>query len=99
MKYIENECMKGNAFACGQYGQFYYEKKNYAKAAKLYKKACDGGSVEGCGNLGLLYGNGKGVPKYYYKAYEYLMKAAKKGYSASQNNLDISCEEYPWVCK
>ncbi|MCI7236814.1 hypothetical protein [Campylobacter sp.] len=29
--------------------------KNEQKAAELYKKACDGGNMDGCRNLGVMY--------------------------------------------
>ena len=34
-----------------------------ARAASLYQQACDGGAVESCYNLGVLYENGAGVTR------------------------------------
>jgi len=36
--------------------------KDEVRAVALYKQACDGGSLNGCANLGVMYGNGTGVP-------------------------------------
>ena len=36
-------------------------KQDYFKATELYEKACNGGDVGGCNNLGLMYINGQGV--------------------------------------
>ena len=36
---------------------------NFTKADALFKKACDGGYVQGCKNLGVSYYDGKGVVK------------------------------------
>ena len=37
-------------------------KRDYARAAVIYRKACDGGSIYGCGNLAALYEEGKAKP-------------------------------------
>ena len=37
--------------------------KDRAKAAIVYRKACDGGEMLGCYNLGVSYENGHGVRK------------------------------------
>jgi len=49
--------------------------ENYKIAAKLYKKACDGGNAWGCNNLGNLYANGHGVQQNYFKAAKFYKKA------------------------
>ena len=36
-------------------GEAFYNNKEYDKAAELYKKACDGGDMDGCRNLGVMY--------------------------------------------
>ena len=35
--------------------------KDLGKAAELFKKACNGGEMLGCRNLGIMYDNGNGV--------------------------------------
>jgi TPR repeat protein len=42
-------------------GNAAYARKDYAAAAAQFAKACDGGSVEGCGMLGEMYATGQGV--------------------------------------
>jgi hypothetical protein len=39
--------------------------KRYDEAAPLYQKACDGGEMDGCANLGALYSQGLGVAQDY----------------------------------
>ena len=56
-----------------------YDKGDYQKAAQLYQKACDGGDVKGCFNLGILYRDGYGVKQDYQKAAELLQKACDSG--------------------
>ena len=44
-------------------GIAFYNNKEYDKAAELFKKACDGGKMSGCYNLGVMYKKGNGVEK------------------------------------
>ena len=44
-------------------GIAFYNNKEYDKAAELFKKACDGGDMDGCRNLGVMYEKGKVVEK------------------------------------
>ena len=44
-------------------GIAFYNNKEYDKAAELFKKACDGGEMLGCSNLGFMYAHGNGVEK------------------------------------
>ena len=44
-------------------GEVFYNNKEYDKAAELLKKACDGGKMSGCYNLGFMYAHGNGVEK------------------------------------
>ena len=41
-------------------GQALYDLKRYEEARPLFQKACDGGNMSGCGNLGNLYYFGQG---------------------------------------
>jgi TPR repeat protein len=38
-------------------------KKDAARGAELYGKACDAGSARACGNLGSMVERGEGAPK------------------------------------
>ena len=50
-------------------------KKDFSKAVQLFKKACDGGHMLGCHNLGVMYQKGNGVKKNEQKAAELYKKA------------------------
>ena len=54
-------------------------KRDYSKAAELYQKACDIGTVIGCAYLGNLYRKGSGVKLDYSKAFELFKKACDGG--------------------
>ncbi len=61
-------------------GMLSYDKQDFSKARKYFKKACklkDGG---GCGALGALYYNGDGVKQDSKKAVALFEKACKLGY-------------------
>jgi TPR repeat protein len=55
------------------------EYTDYQKAIFWYEKAAEHGDKTALNNLGVLYGEGKGVPKDYNKATFYCQEAAKKG--------------------
>ena len=60
--------------------------KDLARAAELYKKACDGGNATGCYNLGVYYENGAGgLPKDLGQAAELFKKACDQ-------NDQFACE-------
>ena len=50
------------------------------RAAELYKKACDGGDMEGCHNQGRMARDGDGVPKDEQRARQLFGKACEGGY-------------------
>ncbi|MDD7323120.1 MAG: sel1 repeat family protein, partial [Campylobacter lanienae] len=60
------------------------------KAVELYKKACDGGDMSGCGNLGSMYADGNGVEKNEQKAVELYKKACDGGYMDGCRSLDFT---------
>ena len=51
-------CKQGDAKECitlgAMYANGYGVKKNYTKAKKLFKKACNAGYVQGCNNFNVL---------------------------------------------
>ena len=67
----------------------FYNNKEYDKAAELFKKACDGGKMSGCYNLGVMYNNGNGVEKDLGKAAELFKKACDGGEMLGCRGLDI----------
>ena len=44
-------------------GIAFYDNKDYDKAFESFKKACDGGNMRGCHNLGVMYEKGNGAEK------------------------------------
>ncbi|MBS4067959.1 MAG: sel1 repeat family protein [Sulfurimonas sp.] len=66
-----------------------YEKGDYKKAVKLFKKACDGGYAGGCYNLGFMYNDGLGVKQDYFKAVELYKKACDGGDASGCSNLGV----------
>lgn len=55
------------------------EAKDYIQAKKYFEKACGLNNGGGCGALGDLYDDGKGVEKNLTKADQYISKACKLG--------------------
>ena len=70
-------------------GEAFYDNKEYDKAAELYKKACDGGDMRGCFNLGTMYANGNGVQKDFSKAAQLFKKACDGGSMYGCYNLGV----------
>ena len=70
-------------------GEAFYNNKEYDEAAELFKKACDGGNMHGCFNLGLMYAFGSGVEKNEQKAAELLKKACDGGETNGCRGLDV----------
>ena len=56
-----------------------YNKGDYQKTLDLWQKACDKGNALGCGGLGALYAEGKGVRQDYQKAAQLYQKACDSG--------------------
>src|ERR1044071_833981 len=62
-------------------------KRDYAEAAKWYRKAADQGHTEAQYELGRLYAQGLGVPRNYSDAAKSYLLAAEKGHVAAQHFL------------
>ena len=60
-----------------------YNQGDYQKAAQLWQKACDEENALGCGGLGALYAEGKGVRQDYQKAIQLYQKACDERESAA----------------
>ena len=60
-------------------GKAFYDNKEYDKAFESFKKACDGGNMRACFNLGAMYEYGNGVEKNEQKAAELYKKACDGG--------------------
>ena len=69
------------------------EKKNKAKAAKLFRKAAEQGHVSAQFNLGVMYETGEGVPEDKAEATKWIRKAAEQGDEDAKAWLGISTKE------
>ena len=56
---------------------------------RWYRKAAAQGHAAAQYNLGVMYGNGWGVPQDYEEAMRWYLKAADQGYAAAQYDLGI----------
>lgn len=63
-----------------------YQNGEYQKAANLWQKACEGGDMLGCKNLGVLYDQGQGVRQDKRVAKEYYGRACDLG---DQNGCNL----------
>ncbi len=52
---LAKSCRRGHAEACTQLGRIEHKKKNYPKAAELYRKGCGKEDAAACTNLGLMH--------------------------------------------
>jgi uncharacterized protein len=59
----------------------------YEAAAKELRKSAEGGDASAQNKLGLLYYEGKGVPRDYRQAKEWFEEAAKQGHAGAEVNL------------
>lgn len=74
------------------------ETTNYLKAANWYRKAFKNGSYNAADNLGVLYSQGKGVPKNLSKAHQLHKIAADNGFTNAKVNLGIELIN-GWGCQ
>jgi hypothetical protein len=54
--------------------------KDAGLAAGLFQRACEGGEVAACANLGLMYQSGRGVPRDEARAAALLRAACDRGF-------------------
>ena len=90
------KCQDGDFEICAELGD---AEKDYKKAAQLYKKACDGGIMDGCNSLGIAYDDGKGVAKDVYKAAQLFQKACDGGIMDGCNSLGLAYGDGKGVAK
>lgn len=76
---MEKGCTLGNVSACASPALNYLLTKKYDKAKVLFTKGCDGGAKMSCGMLGVMYRDGKGMPRDLVKAKVLLRKSCKLG--------------------
>ncbi len=67
-----------------------YKKGDYATALREWRPLAKQGDAKAQYNLGLMYGNGEGVPQDYARAVKwYRMAAPEQGNAGAQNNLGV----------
>ncbi|GAA7921487.1 hypothetical protein HpMS258_01180 [Helicobacter pylori] len=71
-------------------GMLSYDKQDFSKAKEYFEKACELNNGGGCGALGDLYDDGKGVEKNSKKASQYFSKACELNNGWGCNNLGDS---------
>jgi len=93
VSYYEKSC-EVDADGCSYLGDIYYNgkivKKDYAKAAGLYDKACSGGDPYGCRSIGYMYDEAEGVTVNHEKAVKFYIKACDGKDVWGCNNLAYS---------
>ncbi len=83
---------QGNAAAQYNLGSLYYRdqgvEKDYAEAAKWYRKAAEQGNADAQYRLGDMYLFGRFFPKDFKIATEWYLKAYKQGHAGARDALD-----------
>ncbi len=64
-----------------------YKRGDYTTALRIFRKLADQGDAHAQTNLGIMYGNGQGVPQDFAEAVKWYRKAADQGIAKAQNNL------------
>ena len=80
-------------------GKYYYNNKDYIEAVKWYRKAAEQGNAKAQCNLGVCYGNGRGVSKDESEAVKWYRKAAEQGNANAQFNLGVCYDNGRGVSK
>jgi uncharacterized protein len=90
---VELGCTRGNADSCTAWGVALgqglgSEPADAKRAAELFQRGCESGSLDGCYNLALAYRDGDGVPRNKLRADEIFSKACAMG-------SDAACKHSP----
>ncbi|MBK8277030.1 MAG: sel1 repeat family protein [Nitrospira sp.] len=87
----------GTPTACNGLGLLYMKgegvKQDEARAAAMFRKACDVGDPNSCSNLGVLYAEGTGVPQDDVQAVVFSRKACDGGDARGCYNLGVMYAE------
>ena len=67
-----------------------YARGNYAMALKFWQPHAEQGHAEAQNNLGVIYANGRGVPRDDAEAVKWYRKAGEQGNAVAQFNLGVS---------
>jgi hypothetical protein len=93
-RHVENEVPEAISFLGEVYHRgFYGLPQSSKKAAKIYRRAVELGSVAALTNLGVLYYSGRGVKLDWKKAKRLHRMAANRGCAKGQCNVGEICED------
>ena len=67
-----------------------YQRGDYATALREWRPLAEQGVADAQYNLGVMYGEGLGVPQDYAKAVGWWRKAAEQGHATAQYNLGVA---------
>ncbi len=67
-----------------------YDRADYATALREWRPLAVQGVADAQYNLGVMYGDGRGVPQDYAKAVGWWRKAAEQGHATAQYNLGVA---------
>ena len=81
------DCYKGSASECELAGAFLYKNKDYKKAEKDFKMACEGNNSKGCNELAHMYLEDVLGKASYSSAISFFEKGCALNYAGSCNNL------------
>jgi hypothetical protein len=70
-----------------------YQSGDYATALRIFRQFAGQGDTTAQFNLGLMYGNGRGVPQDYKEAMRWYRKAADQGVANAQYNVGVMYEK------
>ena len=70
-------------------GMAAYERGDYATALREWRPLAEQGDANAQYNLGIMYRNGRGVPRDFAEAARWYRKAAEQDYAPAQNSLGV----------
>ena len=90
--------------ACADLGKIYQnglegEMVDYEKALKFNQKACDGGVLAACANLGLMHASGQGTDENFAKAAELFERVCAGGEKFACSNLCVMYLEHASIAE
>jgi len=102
--YLSPACDKGDLPACRQLGRvldkgLWDVPKDEKRAVDLFEKACNGGELRGCSDLGVMYSHDRGVAKDEKRAVDLFEKACAGGDMRGCANLGVMFRDGRGVAK
>ena len=82
-------CRRGAFVACNNLGLLQVERQEWTPALDSFRRSCQGGWLEGCSNLAVMFYQGNGVPKDASAAREILFEACRNGHDRSCEMLGL----------